>query len=53
MKFIVLITLVTIALINAYSNNVLKVRRSIVNMSNLQYDNQGYIIKVAIIIMHN
>lgn len=27
------------------NNNVLKVRRSIVNMSSLQYDSQGYIIK--------
>ena len=46
MKFIVLLVLVSIALINAYSANVLKVpRRSILNMSNLQYDNQGYIIK--------
>jgi len=46
MKLIIILVLLMITLINAFSNNVLKVnmRRSIVNMS-LQYDSQGYVIK--------
>ena len=45
MKLIIILVLLMITLINAFSNNVFKAnRRSIVNMS-IQYDSQGYVIK--------
>jgi len=45
LRLIVLLVLVVYTL--GFTNNVLKVRRNIIvnNMSNLQYDSQGYLIK--------
>ena len=43
--FRLVVLLVSVVYALGFTKHALKIRRSIVNMSNLQYDSQGYIIK--------